>query len=223
MLNSLRVGKVFYRDYNNFDADSYISDVRQVDLVNKINAENNPNTKFNVFQNTLLNIINKHAPLKRVSKKMHKMRNKPWITTGILKSISVKNRYYSKFLKTKDPSCYQKYKGYRDLLNHLIRKSKKIYYISYFNKFRKKSKMVWSGINDIIQKQKKHSNVLCLSINGKLTTNHKIIANCFNEYFTTVAQRIVDKMKPPTKKFKDNLKTPNPRSLFYSTSYTSRN
>ena len=78
--------KSFYRDYNNLNADSYISDLRQVDLVKLINVENNPNAKFNVFQDTLLIIINKHPP-PRVSKKMHKMINKPWIITDILKSI----------------------------------------------------------------------------------------------------------------------------------------
>ena len=145
---------------------------------------------------------------------MHKLRTKPWITAGILKSISIKNRYYSKFLKTKDSTWYKKYKGYRDLLNHLIRKSKKRYYVSYFDKFKNNSKKVWSGINDIIQKQKKRSQEFCLLINGKLTIDQKIIANCFNEYFTTVAQKLIDKMKPAKKHFRDYLKIPNPRSFF---------
>ena len=145
---------------------------------------------------------------------MHKMKNKPWIAAGILKSISVKNRYYSKFLKTKDNVWYTQYKGYKDLLNHLIRKSKKVYYTSYFEKLKNNSKKVWSGINDIIQKQKKRSQDFCLPINGKLTTNKKIIANCFNEYFTTVAQKLVDKMKPATKHCRDYLKTPNTKSFF---------
>ena len=32
---------------------------------------------------------------------------------------------------------YKKYKSYRDLINHLIRKSKKSHYAAYFDKFQK--------------------------------------------------------------------------------------
>ena len=53
--------KSVYRDYSNFNAHSYICDLRKVDLTNMTNAENDPDEKFNIFQDSLLNIINKHV------------------------------------------------------------------------------------------------------------------------------------------------------------------
>ena len=94
--------------------------------------------------------INQHAPFKRVSKRQAKLKRKPWITTGILKSISVKNKLYKRFLKSKDKFWYQRYKYYRETLNHLIRKSKRMFYKDYFDDCKNDIKNVWKGINDLI-------------------------------------------------------------------------
>ena len=46
---------------------------------------------------------------------------KPWITFGIQKSVSVKNKLLKKFINKKDPQvkaeCHEKYKKYRNLLS----------------------------------------------------------------------------------------------------------
>ena len=148
--------------------------------------------------------MQKHAPLKPVSRKMNKQRLKPWITKGILKSISIKNKHYKKFLKTKKSIWYQKYKYYRDLINHLIRKSKKSYYASYFDKSQNNSKKLWCGVKEIINTQpNKRNNGISLNINGKVESDNKTVANSFNKYFTTVAQKLIDKLGPSTKHFKD--------------------
>ena len=55
--------------------------------------------KDNLLSNILLSNMQKHAPLEPVTRKMHKQRLKPWITKGILKSISIKNKYCKKYLK----------------------------------------------------------------------------------------------------------------------------
>ena len=70
---------------------------------------------------------------------------KPWISKGILKSIKVKNKLYSKYMKCLDPFWYNKYKIYRDKINHLIRNSKFCYYKNDFSCFYNNSKknMEW--------------------------------------------------------------------------------
>ena len=51
----------------------------------------NFNETFDNFVKTTLQIINKHAPLKRLNRKQQKLAKKPWITKGILTSIRKKN------------------------------------------------------------------------------------------------------------------------------------
>ena len=42
-----------------------------------------------------------YAPLKKISKQKLKFRNKPWITLGLQKSVSIKNRLLTKCTKLK--------------------------------------------------------------------------------------------------------------------------
>ena len=44
-----------------------------------------------IFLNKINFILDKYAPLKKVSKSKLKFKSKPWITSGIQKSISLKN------------------------------------------------------------------------------------------------------------------------------------
>ena len=111
----------FYRDYSNFKLDSYIYDLRKSNIEEKLNLVQGADEQYNTFHEILISNIQKHAPLKPVSRKMYKQKLKPWITKGILKSISIKNKHYKKFLKTNKSIWYQNYKYYRDLINHLIK------------------------------------------------------------------------------------------------------
>ena len=81
-------------------------------------------------------LLNKCAPFKKISKYKLKFKTKTWITFGIQKSISVKNKLLKKFINKKDPQikaeCHEKYKKYRNLLSTLMKKSKQIYYTKYF-------------------------------------------------------------------------------------------
>ena len=44
-------------------------------------------------------LLDTYAPLKRVNK----YKSKPWITLGLQKSISVKNKLFVNFINKKDP------------------------------------------------------------------------------------------------------------------------
>ena len=61
---------------------------------------------------------------------------------------------------------------------------------------------------------KKINYIISLNINGKLTTDDKTVAESFNEYFTTVAQTLIDKLGLATKDFRHYLTNHNPNSFF---------
>ena len=47
-------------------------------------------------------LLNKSAPLRKTSKYKLKFKTKPWITFGIQKSVSIKNKLLKKFISKKD-------------------------------------------------------------------------------------------------------------------------
>ena len=70
-------------------------------------------------------------------------------------------------------------------------------------------------MKEIINTQtNKRNNGISLNINSKVESDNKTVANSFNKYFTTVAQKLIDKLGPSTKHFKDYLSNPNPESFF---------
>ena len=94
--------------------------------------------------------MDKYMPLKKMTNREYKRRYKPWITNGILNSISRKNKLYNKYSKIKDQlrkqQVFEEYKSLRNIINELLRKSKKSYYESFFAEHNKNIKKVWQGI-----------------------------------------------------------------------------
>ncbi len=96
----------FKRDFTKFNESDFVSDFDSAELLPHNTTD--LDEKFQHFQNSVLKSINKHAPLKKLSNRQAKLRKKPWITSGILKSISIKNKLYKRFLKSKDKFWYQR-------------------------------------------------------------------------------------------------------------------
>ena len=148
-----------------------------------------------MFHKNLVEVIDQNAPLKPLTKKEAKRQKKPWITKGILTSIGEKNKLLKKFIKTGDQLTYCRYKTYRDNLNHLIRKSKKKYYTQYFFDAKNDMKKMWRQINKIIHKGENKDNINCIKTSHGIENKPHVIGNKFNNYFTTIAQNLVSKIK----------------------------
>ena len=58
---------------------------------------------------------------------------KPWISSGVIKSITRKNSLYKNYLKKKTPLALEKYKKHKNMLTNLIRTSERLYYQDKFN------------------------------------------------------------------------------------------
>ena len=107
---------------------------------------------YDIFHKQFIQTLNKHAPIRYLSKKEMKVRQKPWLTKGILTSIKKKRSLFKKFKKLKlkfvnTDEVYQQYKPYRDTINTLKRKSKRLYYRDYFTRNVNNSKKTGKGIN----------------------------------------------------------------------------
>ena len=76
-----------------------------------------------------------------------KFKSKPWITLGLQKPISVKNKLLKNFINKKDPilkeGFHTNYKKYRNLLSTLTKKSKLAYYDKYFERNWNNIKNTW--------------------------------------------------------------------------------
>lgn len=63
--------------------------------------ENDINQSYDSFYSIITTTIDRHAPLKKLSKKEAKFQSKPWISQGIQKSFKTKNKLFDCYVRNK--------------------------------------------------------------------------------------------------------------------------
>ena len=125
---------------------------------------------------------------------LHFKKLKPWITPGLIKSMSIRDKLYSTFIHCKNPakrlSFENRYKFYRNSIVSLCRSSKNIYYHNFFATNLHNSKKIWSEINSIINNKSKSNNINCILINNVMNCKPASISKAFNTYFASVADSV---------------------------------
>ena len=122
--------------------------------------------------------------------------NNPWITPGLLNSIKTKGIHYKNWRSSKttkntegDPSLYQRYKAYRGKLNYTKHLAKTKYYTGKFTEVEGDPKATWKLINNLRGKHKTDLKPSFI-IDGKVVHEHRVIANSFNNYFVSIAEKL---------------------------------
>ena len=201
------------RDKKNFDKDKFLTDLLDNGnlLLNLLNAKDSESACAYYFQKFIEN-LDIHQPWKELSKKEKKIMEKPWLTAGLLKSISTKRSLFKKFkndkFKNKESNAYHKYKTHNDHVNKLKKISMKMHYKNYFKKYINNSRKAWIGINTLMNRHKKTQNTIYLEENGLISDPSKV-ANKFNDFFLNIADKLSSKIVKKNNKFQDYLNNPN--------------
>ena len=182
--------KVYKRDYSKLNESTLISEMQSIDWHSIFTSDSDPSDMFCSFYSTIFDIVDKHIPLKQLSKKELKFQSKPWITPAIkVSNVQVKNKLYKKYLKTKSCYFHSKFKLYRNKLNHLLKLSKLQYYNNYFLNNVKDSKKIWNGIKQIIHfKPSTNQRTIKIATNNNVITDPHMIADAFNNFFANIGK-----------------------------------
>ena len=186
----------FKRNWSKFDQENFVLDFFEINWENTLELnKQNVNTSFDNFYNSINNLIDKYAPLKKLTKKQIKTMSKPWISQGILTSIKKRDHLFKLLIKSKYPieksTLEKQYKQYRNLIVCLCRRSKKNYFSHYFKEHSKNIHKIWQGVKSIISTKSLQSSApSSININQTLSSDPTLIANAFNDYFFNVATNI---------------------------------
>ena len=133
--------KTSRRDYSQFSEHDFLAELAEINWDTVANMEQGYiNRSFSTFYNKVNKIVEKHAPLKTLSRRRAKQLSKPWITRGIRKSIRVKNSLDLSGNK-------ELYRIYRNKIINISRQSKRIYFHKFFSDNLRNMKQTWAGIN----------------------------------------------------------------------------
>ena len=215
------------RDRTNFkDKEDYIlfrEDFNKLDWLKILQTEKqDANFSFNAFHDSLETLLDKFLPLKKITKTEYKRKFKPWITQGILISMKRRNKLFGKYIRIKNipkkMELYTEYKSLRNRIIDIIHQSKETYFRNYFEKNTNNIRNIWKGINQIVNvKSKSYDSPTCLSdSNGQSITDPAEISNSFNDYFSTIADSILNERQyTGDGNFSKYLHTSTPNSLSF--------
>ena len=168
-------------------------------------------------------MLDKYLPLKKITKKEFKQRFKPWITSGIQKSIKIRDKFLKLYIKSKNiylkENYHKIYKTYRNQIVSLTKQSKKNHYQNYFTVNYNNIKKTWDGIKSIINiSNNKSAMPSMLNNNNKTITNPTKIANQFNDFFSSIGSKLQNNIQPSKNNPSYYLKNPNYQKFFINPS-----
>ena len=203
---------LFTRSTKNFDANNFTTEYMNVDWDNVIEINKaDVNHSLNSFLTKFNTILDTHMPLRKLSHKEFKQKYKPWVSNDILSKIKTKNKILTRIRKCTDAvrksELQHQFNTLKNDITHLTRTGKKDYYKKYFAENKDNLRKVWKGIKEIINiKSKNYDSPTCLQVGDINITDPLKISNSFNDYFSSIADKILEKRKyNGNKSFRDFL------------------
>ena len=183
----------FQHDFSRFNEVNVQNDFANLDLSYSNDNALDVNAQFNRLLSNLDEVVKTHAPLRKLTKRDIKFRNKPWINGKIQKMMRIRDRILKKLKKNNNPALTSLYKKFRNRVSVSLNESKASYFYDYFQKNSNNMKQLWSGIKSVID-VRRSSNINVISklkdSSGNTTSDPLVIANIFNKFFVNVSHDI---------------------------------
>ena len=184
------------RSYKNFREEEFLEEVARLDWTCIADKTRSVDALMTTFLNKITDILNVIAPVHRLTHKELNLQKKPWITRGLLISMTKRDLIYRRFLNatnlTHKEDMLKLYKKYRNLIVVLLRKSKILHFRDYFQQNSANIKKMWDGVKSIIQTSRRKSQFTPRRItsNGHDVSSPKDIASAFNEHFSSIGKNL---------------------------------
>lgn len=181
----------------------------------KVTNEQNPENATQTFTEIYKAHIDK-ATTTSVIKMKHK-KIKKWITTGLICSIKHRDKLKKQLRQTKTPEREKEYRTYRNHLNTLIAKQKKEYYRQQIDNNKNDMRKMYDIVKDATNEKRagrKKIEILKNQEKDNTFQNDKEMANYCNDYYTTIGEKMNEKIPNPTQPYLKE--KPNIATMFLS-------
>jgi len=195
------IKQVQIQRFNAQNIKKIIDNFNSLNISELIDQKTNPNESFTILQDSILELKEKHFPVKVVKFNKYKHRKQKWITKGILNSIKYRDKLYNRLKKCpKDSEMCEilqiNLRTYNKILKSSIRQAKSDYYHKTFQKFKSDMKRTWVNIKEIMSRQTERHELpqYFLINNSKISDPHEI-SHAFNNYFNKLGYNQNSKSK----------------------------
>ena len=188
------------RDMKHFNVSNFIKDVESEMKTFNQQLNLSPDELMCCFIKKFDEIVNLHAPLRRISNNEIKHKRKPWVNNYIIKLVKKKNKLFNRFVKNPTKKTQKSYTIVKNTVAQKIRSCKRNYYRRVFHSSRTDPKSMWKNVDKIIQsKNKKSNNIKTITDkNGKIITNPVEMSKVFNNHFSEIGKSIASSIPATT-------------------------
>ena len=200
------------RDYKKFNESEFKRhlELALADFSEKNKDINDVNLLYSKFNDIVSSTLNLFAPIRTLTKKEQKIKENPWLTKALLKSIKRKAIIYKTHYILGDLIRRNYYKQYCKILKRCIERSKQNYYQTLFSNIQNDTKKVWKSINEIVTiKSKTSESPTLITVDNNNITDPKTMANHFNNFFRNVGPNLAQKIPLTRTHFTEFLGIPN--------------
>jgi len=181
------------------------TDLRNMNILQTMNPdiETDPTDNCDLLQSTITSLINKYTTSKTVKFNKHKHKKSAWITQGIIKSIKYRDKLHLQMKRTDIDSPLRNtlkinIATYNKILKKTIRQAKALHYTKLFAQ-NTNAQDTWKAINKTLNRNTKtDSHIDQLTVNNTTYNTPKEMADCLNNFFTTIGHTIASKIPPTT-------------------------
>ena len=192
---SITRNTIFSADYSPTALAKFKEEINKANLSDLVQPAlmSDPNISYNNLDKVILKAKALHIPIKQVKFDKKKHKKSPWITKGIIKSLTCRDKLYRSFIQCRvGTEVYNTLKTNLHTFNRVLKRSissaKKVYYNNVFNQCKFIIKKTLRTIKDILNKKNNTSaSPDSLNINGDIIKDKKKLADHFNNYFANIS------------------------------------
>lgn len=159
-------------------------------------------------------------------RKKQRKNPKPWILPWLEEACDRKNKLYHAYVKDPITTNKIRYDKMKKFVAKHIRLAKNKYYKTYFEQYSSNSRKQWQLLNSLLNRQKSKTTTTKLQDdNGTVISNPADVAEQFNNYFSTIAEKLKEQIHNntnplgPTHSYQSHLKDPVVNSIYLQPSH----
>ena len=187
----------FICDMKNFQLERFTDDLSQNFSDFSVENSDQVDSSFNKYISIFAAVVAKHAPLKRASRKEKRLKQKPWLSTLLLKSVKRKNKMYANLQRKYTEDNFKAYKAYRNALNRALESAKQNYYQALLSSNQNSPDRLWKVLNELVGSNKSERVLPSkLIVDGNEISDSQTIEETFNNYFANIGKTMGSSIAP---------------------------
>ena len=161
------------------------SDNFKLELKNALDSKNT--TNYELFESIFLEILNKHAPLKR---KFVRANHAPYMTKPLRKAIMKRSELQSKYHKKATEENKTRYKKQKNFCSKLYKREKKRYYNNLNLNDITDNKIFWKTVKPFLSDKGTRSSHITLIDKNNIISKDNDVAEVLNNFFDNAVKQL---------------------------------